>query len=371
MVVAPREPLSLSALLNALSIRDLTDPATGPHALQILVADASAALSRQWPGEVWSEYTRPVVSVDDNYDRLGYQPDAVARESRYTRYVSETTMLRSHTSAGVPAALRRLGSMSQPPERVLLVLPGVVYRRDSIDRLHTGTPHQLDLWLLQRGRPSLDQDDLHTMVATLIDALLPGRHWRWLNAEHPYTSGGHQVDVIDSDGPVEIAECGVAAESVLEAANLDTALWSGLALGMGLDRALMLRKGIPDVRLLRSSDRRVAEQMQNLAPYQQMSHLPVAIRDISIAADPAVDSELLGDQIREALGPRADLLEDATITSRTPYDELPAAARARLGLRPGRVNLLVRLTVRPLDRTLTSGEANDLRDRIYATIHNP
>lgn len=50
---------------------------------------------------------------------------------------------------------------------------------------------------------------------------------------------------------VELAECGLASPDVLAGAGLDPTLWSGLALGMGLDRALMLRKGIPNIRLLR------------------------------------------------------------------------------------------------------------------------
>lgn len=369
-VAASRDPLPLQSLIHALSIRDLTDPSTGPHALQSLVADATDALSALWPGEVWVEHARPIVSVDDNYDRLGYSGDALARDSLYTRYVSETTMLRSHTSAGVPPALRRLAALPEPPDQVLLVLPGMVYRRDSIDRLHTGTPHQLDLWLLRRTQPRLDHDDLHTMVGTLVSAVLPGRHWRWDTAVHPYTTDGRQVDVID-DQPVEVAECGLADPAVLKLAGLDPSVWSGLALGMGLDRALMLRKGIPDIRLLRSTDRRIREQMLDLEPYQQMSNLPVAVRDISIGTEPETDAEMIGDQIRDALGTRAELVEDVTIVSRTPYESLPSAARERLGLRPGRDNLLLRITVRPLDRTLTSGEANDLRDQIYAAVHRP
>ena len=89
-----------------------------------------------------------MVAVEDNYDRLGYAPADIVRDARYSRYVTETVMLRSHTTAGIPPALRRLAS-SQPDEPgsdVLLALPGLCYRRDSIDRLHVGTPHQVDLW---------------------------------------------------------------------------------------------------------------------------------------------------------------------------------------------------------------------------------
>ncbi|TDC50807.1 hypothetical protein E1212_13725 [Jiangella ureilytica] len=363
------QPLSLPALVDALSLRDLTDPAQGPHALQLLVSAAADALGEQWGADVRVLRSRPVVAVEDNYDRLGYQPDAVSRDVRYTRYVSDTTMLRSHTSAGVPPALRALAAAPLVDERdVLLVLPGICHRRDSIDRLHTGTPHQLDLWLVRRGGRRLDHDDLHTLVSTLVGAVLPGTHWRWTATTHPYTTGGREVEAIRDGRPVEIAECGLAAPGVLAAAGLSPSSWSGLALGMGLDRVLMLRTGIPDIRLLRSADPRVAEQLTGLAPYQPVSDLPPARRDISAAVPAGSDAEIIGDRVREALGPDADLVEEVTVLSTTPYDDLPAAARERLRIRPGQENVLLRLVLRPVDRTLTGEEANTLRDRVVAAL---
>ena len=68
----------------------------------------------------------------DNYDRLGYPPDGAARDARYTRYVCETALLRTQTSAMLPPLLRALAAA--PPEDVVLSCPGLVYRRDVIDR---------------------------------------------------------------------------------------------------------------------------------------------------------------------------------------------------------------------------------------------
>lgn len=364
-------PLSLPALISALSIRDLTDPDQGPHGLQSLVDAAVDALAHHWGCPARVIRTPPVVPVEDNYDRLGYSADAAARESRYTKYVSATVLLRSHTSAGIPAALRRLAREPGPPDQVLLALPGICYRRDAIDRLHTGTPHQLDLWLVRRGGRRLDHDDLARMVTVLVEAMLPKRHWRWAKAVHPYTSGGRQVDVIDEGETVELAECGLAAEHVLRGAGLDPARWSGLALGLGLDRALMLRKRIPDIRLLRSEEPRVAEQLHDLTPYRPVSTMPPARRDLSVAVDADVDDESLGDRVREALGDDADLVEQVAILSSTPYEDLPAAARKRLGIGEAQVNVLLRVVLRPVDSTLTAGEVNVLRDRIYAAVHAP
>jgi phenylalanyl-tRNA synthetase alpha chain len=117
------------------------------------------------------------------------------------------------------------------------------------------------------------------------------------------------------------------------------------------------------------ADPRVAGQMRDLAPCQPVSAMPAVRRDLSVAADPGEDDETLGDRVRDALGADADCVEEVTVLSSTDCADLPEAALARLGARPGQRNLLVRAVLRQLDRTLTDGEANALRDRIYAAIH--
>jgi phenylalanyl-tRNA synthetase alpha chain len=207
------------------------------------------------------------------------------------------------------------------------------------------------------------------MVELVVGAVLPGARWRTSPARHPYTTAGLQVDVCTAAGWVELAECGLAAGHVLAGAGLDPDRCTGLALGMGLDRALMLRKGIPDIRVLRSTEPRIAEQLLNLRPWRPVSSQPAVRRDLSIVTDGPVDSELLGDAVRAALGPAVEDLEAVTILSSTGYADLPDAARRRLGLRRDQVNVLLRLVLRPLAGTLTDRRANELRDQVYAAVH--
>ncbi|MGW6446052.1 PheS-related mystery ligase SrmL [Lentzea sp. NPDC055074] len=331
-------------LVHALNVRDLTDPAQGPHALQLLIADLEAVLDD--PREVRHH---PLVPIEHNYEHLGYPRDAITREARYTRYVSETCMLRSHTSAMIPPALR-----DATPD-VTLVCPGLVYRRDTVDRLHTGTPHQLDVWRISRNEESLD-DLIHRVVTTL----LPGKRYRTTDAEHPYTTHGKQIDVEHDGEWVEIAECGRAARHVLKDHP------HGLALGMGLDRILMLRKGIPDIRLLRNADERIAAQMLDLTEYRPISRHPAAIRDISIMAGGDEDVETLGDRIR-ALVPE-DVVEEIEILGETRTEDLPGHVRARLEALPGQKNVLIRVTMRAPERTLTDRETNEIRDRLLQSL---
>ena len=402
--------LRSDALARDLSIRDLTDPAQGPHALQLLLEEIVSSLQRRWPEtEVRVVRADPIVTLADNYWNLGYAPDAVTVDSRYTRYVDDGHVLRSHSSALIPPALRALAKTAQADPTgmdVLLVCPGLCYRRDAVDRLHTGTPHQVDLWRITNRR-SLGEADLQDMIAGVVKGALPAASWRTVATGHPYTTGGRQIDAarpiqsghasgglnrLDGAEWVEIGECGLAAPAVLSASGLpadgsaggdhsgggarhmnrQSVGWTGLAMGLGLDRLLMLRKAIPDIRLLRSTDPRTATQLLDLRPYQAVSALPPVRREVSVAMDAhaEISPETLGDQVREALGADADAVESVSLLAVTDYANVPEVARERLEMQPGQRNVLVRIVLRPWDRTLTDAEANALRDRIYAALHH-
>jgi phenylalanyl-tRNA synthetase alpha chain len=358
------QQLSITAYRRSIAVRDLTDPAQGPHSLQQLVTLVTDALRQRWGCSLRLARANPVIPIEDNYDRLHYPADAVARDARYTRYVSERLLLRTHTSAMIPPLLAEL---TRPLSDVLLACPGLVYRRDSIDRLHTGEPHQLDLWRVRHGR--CGEPELHEMIASVVSALLPGTNYRTQSVRHPYTDSGLQIDVQSGKAWVEIGECGLALPALLDDAGLPRTRYAGLAMGLGLDRILMLRKGIDDIRLLRSTDPRVCVQMLDLEPYRPVSKNPATLRDLSIAVDEATQAEDLGDRVREALGQAASSVEEIRLLSETPWADLPEAARQRIGMRAGQKNVLVRVVLRDLERTLTADQANVLRDCIYARLH--
>lgn len=358
--------LSPSELHDALTIQDLSDPDVRPHAMQTLLQSIIDALCREWRVPQRTVRHSPLVSVADNYDRLGFNESDVTRDQRYSRYLSPTVMLRSHTSASIPSLLRALNADQSMDE--LWAIPGLVYRRDCIDRTHVGTPHQVDLWRVS-SQGQLDAGTLQEMVGSLVRAVLPGARWRAAPAEHPYTEEGLQVDVLMDGEWLELAECGLIAPRLFSESGLDPTKWSGLALGMGLDRALMLRKGIPDIRLLRSTDQKIEQQMLDLSRWRPVSQMPSIRRDVSVVIPAGLDTEVLGDRVRIALGAKAEDLESVELLALTPYPDLPAAARERLRLRDGQANALIRLVLRPLARTMTDPEANRIRDHVYLALH--
>jgi phenylalanyl-tRNA synthetase alpha chain len=65
----------------------------------------------------------PIVSVVDNYDKLYYPQDTITKSSRYTHWVDSETILRTHTTSGIPNLLKELES-----EDSIYLLPGIVYR---------------------------------------------------------------------------------------------------------------------------------------------------------------------------------------------------------------------------------------------------
>ena len=354
--------ITSGALERALHLRDLSDPLHGPHAMQQIVADIHEALAKRWGSPRLLYRGSPLVPVEDNYDRLGYPPEGLVRDSRYTRYVTPRMMLRAHTSAMIPGLLRSLAL--DPPEDMLLVCPGLVYRRDSIDRLHTGEPHHLDLWRITNKM--IGVEELSDMVSTVLSAALPGYRYRTLPSLHPYTTNGLQIDVSVGEQWIEIGECGLASLDVLREAGLRS--W-GLAMGLGLDRILMVRKSIDDIRLLRSEDTRIQRQMLDLTPYIPVSNQPAIRRDLSIAVEATLTPEELGDKIREASPEYACQLESVEIVSETCYADLPSEAHARMGMREEHKNVLLRLVIRDPVVTLTSHEANQIRDMVYCALH--
>ena len=153
--------LSATELTDALNLRDLSNPAQGHHAMQTLLDDVASALAGHWGISAETIRHSPLVAVVDNYDKLGFDPSSVTRDQRYSRYVSPTVLLRSHTSASIPTLLHELSTQASYDR--LLVLPGLVYRRDAIDRTHVGAPHQVDLWRVS-STTMLTAADLQTMI---------------------------------------------------------------------------------------------------------------------------------------------------------------------------------------------------------------
>lgn len=357
--------LNKEALQKAINLRDLTNPAEGKHAIQLLMDEILEALRIAWQCEVHIYRESPIVSIQDNYDKLKYPSEGPARAARYTRYVCETALLRTSTSASVPKAMQAVAS--DLPADVLLACPGLVYRRDCIDRLHLGEIHQMDLWRVTSQEMGIA--DLEHMIATVFRIALPGMEYRIEPRVHPYTEEGLQMDVWYEGEWVEVGECGLAHPEIIQENIPQHDGLSGLAMGLGMDRLLMLRKGLKDIRLVASANPQIAEQMLDLSPYREVSLMPAVKRDLSLILPQSLDAEMIGDRVREALAEESGLIESVEMLAETAWEDLPPHVQARLGMLKSQKNTLLRVILKALDRTLTDEECNVYRDRIYAYLH--
>jgi phenylalanyl-tRNA synthetase alpha chain len=226
----------------------------------------------------------------------------------------------------------------------------------------------MDIWVL--GDPQLStHDHLLRLVSDILKTAVPDKRWVYSDSPHHYTEGGIEVNVLNDGAPVEVLECGRIATSLLERLKIDPQRHGGLALGMGLDRLTMLRKGIPDIRLLRDQNVRVQAQMHDLNPWSAVSRLPSIARDISLAVTPGLSEEVLTERMLQAAGDNADWIEEMQVKGRWGFSDLPVQAIERLGLLPGQENVLLRVVLRDCSRSITTHEANALYASIQSALH--
>ena len=364
------QPITHGELQSYLAIPDLTE-STQPHAIKLVYEKIEQYMrSTHRQSDVQVHRKDPIVKVEDNYDNLLIAADNISRSSTYTHYVDNDHVLRTHTSAHLPGILRELSKRSDWGD-VLILLPGLAYRRDVSDKKHVSEVHMLEMWRIVRNavRQPIIKADLLKVVTGVASTAAPGWKLRIENSPHPYTNQGIEVNAVEGDCDIEILECGLIKEQILINAGLDPNVYSGWALGMGLDRLVMTLKNIPDVRYLRSTNPKIAAQMVDLEPYREVSNQPAIKRDISYSIPSTYVEEDVSADIRQALGDHLSALESVEILSETLYEDLVPIARERLGCKPDQKNILIRLTLRDLERSIPNDEVNQLYERIYPQIN--
>jgi phenylalanyl-tRNA synthetase alpha chain len=204
-----KEVMSPERLAASLAIPDLTDPKNGIHAINLIVQKVKQTLEATYAGTVVEEIrTDPVVSVKENFDDLLFPKDNLGRSSHYTRYVAPEKVLRTHTSAAIPSWMKK--AARDGVNDTIVVLPGMCYRRDVVDKTHCGEPHQMDIWRVKRGNPRFGRPDLIRLVETILNSVVPGYEYRANEMKHPYTIHGLEIEVLVNGSWLEVLECGEA-----------------------------------------------------------------------------------------------------------------------------------------------------------------
>jgi len=363
-----KEIMTNKRIKKSLSVIDLSDPKNGPHVINLAIEKIQNCLSKKsdWPiPEI--KRSSPITTIDKNYDRLLFPVDNPGRSSRYTRYISDNQVLRTHTSEMIPDILDELNKTETIDH--LVMCPGICYRRDVIDKTHCGEPHQMDIWRTKKGLPRLERPELLELIKTIMECVLLGMKYRANEVTHPYTINGLEIEVLKNNGEwLELLECGETHPEILKNSGLDPQKYSGLAIGIGLDRLSMLIKDIEDIRILRSNDHRIKKQMERLDLYIPVSKYPLIRQDLSVSVSSDITEEDVCEIVKDSLNEKSDIIEEINIISETPYKKLPPEAIERLGITSEQKNLLIRVILRAHDRSLTHEEANEMRDVMYYAI---
>lgn len=198
-----------------------------------------------------------------NFDALNTPPYHPARDMQDTFYITETILLRTHTS---PVQVRTM-EKRKPPLRI--IVPGRVYRRDA-DVSHSPMFHQVEGLLVDRN---VRFSDLKGVLAEFARRMFgEGTRVRFRPSFFPFTEPSAEVDVscflcegegcrvCKQTGWVEILGAGMVHPEVFRAVGYDPETYTGFAFGMGVDRIAMLRYHIPDIHLLFTNDMRFLSQ---------------------------------------------------------------------------------------------------------------
>ncbi|MBN2397032.1 MAG: phenylalanine--tRNA ligase subunit alpha [Deltaproteobacteria bacterium] len=198
-----------------------------------------------------------------NFEALNIPEGHPARDVHDTFYVTDTVVLRTHTS---PVQIRTMEKQS-PPVRILS--PGKVYRPDS-DISHTPMFHQIEGLLVDKG---ITFGDLKGVLTFFLRQMFGKEtRLRFRPSFFPFTEPSAEVDIqcvmckgsgcrlCGHSGWIEILGSGMVDPEVFKNVHYDTEDISGFAFGLGVERIAMLKYGISDLRLFFENDRRFLEQ---------------------------------------------------------------------------------------------------------------
>lgn len=207
----------------------------------------------------------PEVELDYyNFEALNIPKDHPARDTQDTFYINDNVVLRTQTS---PIQIRVM-EKQKPPIRI--IAPGRVYRSDALDATHSPLFYQVEGLVVDKNITMADlKGTLEVFVKRLYgeDSVV-----RFRPHHFPFTEPSAELDVqcfnchgegcrlCKGEGWIEILGCGMVHPKVLENCGIDPEEYSGFAFGIGLERLVMRRYNIDDLRLFYENDVRFLNQ---------------------------------------------------------------------------------------------------------------
>lgn len=193
-----------------------------------------------------------------NFDALGTAKDHPSRDMQDTFWLKDTgpdgerLLPRTHTS---PVQVRYM-QQHKPPFRILA--PGKVFRNEATDATHEAEFFQVEGLMVGKN---VSMSDLKGALQVFVEEFFgKGIETRFRPVYFPFVEPGIELDIRWKGKWLEVLGAGLVHPKVLVAGGLDPNEWSGFAFGMGLDRMVMLKYGIDDIRHMYSGDLRFVNQ---------------------------------------------------------------------------------------------------------------
>ncbi len=199
-----------------------------------------------------------------NFEALNIPKNHPARDTQDSFYVEDSIVLRTQTS---PMQIRVMEN-KKPPIRI--IAPGRVYRSDAMDATHSPIFHQIEGLVVDKG---ITMADLKGTLEALIKSIYgDNAKCRFRPHHFPFTEpsvetdvqcfncGGEGCSMCKGEGWIEILGGGMVHPKVLSNCGIDPEVYSGFAFGIGLERLVMGRYDINDIRLFYENDVRFLKQ---------------------------------------------------------------------------------------------------------------
>ncbi|CAN8103570.1 unnamed protein product [Discula destructiva] len=388
-------------------------------------------IERVFPRPTYKYYNtfHPVVSVEENFDSLGFPPDHPGRARSDTYYINASTLLRTHTSAHEAALFKANESNGY-------LISADVYRRDEVDRSHYPVFHQMEgvrLWdrtrvpngdiaaavwadleqLPQHGITVEDSNppfhaernplqaahhspaeaeaiaahlkrSLELMVVEIFTRAKKAAaaahkdddeplRVRWVEAYFPFTSPSWELEVYYGGDWLEVLGCGVTQQSMYINAGQPQQL--GWAFGIGLDRIAMLLFDIPDIRLFWSQDARflaqfagVSADLDRLRRFVPFSKHPECYKDVSFWLGSTTSAAGGGSMKASAHDfHENDVMEIIRSVAGDTVEDVKLVDEFTHP-KTGRRSMCYRINYRSLERTLTNTETNRMHAEVTSSL---
>jgi phenylalanyl-tRNA synthetase alpha chain len=297
-----------------------------------------------------------IITTEQCFDLLNTPKDHPSRKETDTYYLDDFHILRTQMTAfwsfylKSPEVLEKLEKEGE----IKALSPGIVFRKDEIDKSHYPAFHQIDgLLICKKSKRIITQNDLKEVQADLAKGIF-GKdiEYKFIEDTFPYTIESLEMDIMFNGQWLEVNGAGLVNPVVLKNFGINPEVYNGWAFGFG-ERLAMIKMGIPDIRILWSEDPRITNQFKDInSKFKEVSKYPGTSRDISFIIDKNINLNNYYEIVRDYA---ENLIEEVKLV-----DEYESENK----FGKGKKSYTFRIVYRSPERTLTNEEINIIQEKI-------